>query len=262
MNREFFVALGFMTKLPVPFHPDMEIEDFSVIMKHFHLVGLVLGVIYALVAWLAGLLFDPVISSILVVMTSAVLTGALHIDGLGDTFDALFSYRTKERMLEIMRDPHVGTNGILAIFFLLLLKIAFWYYYIQYAVELPFLLLTVPVLGRLALVYSCYKGRYAREDGMGGPFIGKVSKKIFYKVLVGSLLVSSISCLLFADAEILVLHLFCFVATLFFVKLFNAFVSSKVGGITGDTLGAVCELSELMYLLFYYVGGAIVWTYI
>ncbi|MFC4804040.1 adenosylcobinamide-GDP ribazoletransferase [Filifactor villosus] len=262
MYREFLVALGFMTKLPVPFHPDMKLEDFSVIMKYFHLVGLVLGIIYALAAWISGLVFDPVITSILIVMTSVALTGALHIDGLGDTFDSLFSYRTKERMLEIMRDPHVGTNGILAVFFLLLLKTALWYYYLQYAVETPFLLLTVPVLGRLSLVYSCHKGRYAREDGMGGPFIGKVSKKIFYKVLVGALLLSSALCIVFADTQTLVLHLICFVATLLFVKCFNGFVNSKIGGITGDTLGAVCELSELMYLLLYYVGGVILWTYI
>lgn len=255
-------ALGFMTKLPVTTNPDIELEDFSVILNYFPIVGFLLGLLLSIVAWICTQLFDPFLSAILVVLSLVVLTGGLHIDGLGDTFDALFSYRSKERMLEIMKDSRIGTNGILAILFVLLLKIALIHHYLQYTQEGFLVLLTMPIIGRFALTVSCYKNVYAREGGMGSPFIGKVSDSMFLRVIFQTLSAVLVFPFFLTDPMLISANIFAFLVCYGFVRLSNRFVSSKIGGLTGDTLGAVCELTELMYLFLFYLGGSLMWTFI
>lgn len=251
-----------MTKLPVTVNPDMEMEDFSVIITYFPIVGLILGGIFSIVTWVNTRIFDPLLCSIFAVLISVVLTGGLHIDGLGDSFDALFSYRNRERMLEIMKDSRIGTNGILAIFFVLLLKIGLLHRYMEQGSEMFEVLLTMPVIGRFSLVLSCYRGVYARKDGMGSPFIGKVSNTTFFKTWIQTLSVLLLIPIVVSDFYLLGKYLFAFIFSCFFVILANHFVTSKIGGLTGDTLGAVCELTELAYLMFFYLGGSLTWIFI
>ena len=78
-----------------------------------------------LVAKIGLALFNPYITAVLVLASEVILTGGLHIDGLGDSFDGLYSYRDKEKILEIMKDSRLGTNGLLAIVIVFLLKVGF-----------------------------------------------------------------------------------------------------------------------------------------
>ena len=89
---------------------------------------MLLGILLFLIGIVSIKIFDPFVTSIIITLASVViLTGGLHIDGFGDTFDGIYSYRDKERMLEIMKDSRLGTNSLLAILFLILIKIGFIY---------------------------------------------------------------------------------------------------------------------------------------
>ena len=124
--KRFISILQFMTRIPINIDTGFD-EEFHKTITYFPLVGLVLGVLIYIIGLVSGIFFDSFITSIIVTLALVILTGGLHIDGLGDTFDAIYSYRDKERMLEIMKDSRLGTNSLLAIMFLILLKIGFIY---------------------------------------------------------------------------------------------------------------------------------------
>ena len=110
-----------MTRIPIKVDVGFD-EEFHKSIVYFPLVGFVIGLISYIVGVLGNLIFDPFLTSILIVACEVIVTGGLHIDGLGDTFDAIYSNRDKERMLEIMKDSRLGTNSLLAILFLVLIK--------------------------------------------------------------------------------------------------------------------------------------------
>ena len=111
-----------MTRIPIKADIGFD-EEFHKSIVYFPLVGFVIGLISYLIGCLSVKVFDPFVTSILIVGAEVIITGGLHIDGLGDTFDAIYSNRDKERMLEIMKDSRLGTNSLLAILFLVLIKI-------------------------------------------------------------------------------------------------------------------------------------------
>lgn len=117
-------TLRFLTRIPVKTGGEFD-EEFHKGMYYFPLVGFIIGIITYLVSLLVGIMFpsDALVIAIIAVFTEVFLTGGLHIDGLGDTADAFFSNRDKDRMLEIMKDSRLGTNSLLAIMFTILIKI-------------------------------------------------------------------------------------------------------------------------------------------
>ncbi len=117
--KRFISILQFMTRIPININVGFD-EEFHKTLSYFPLVGLVLGVLELLIGKISLMIFDPFITSLIITLSAVILTGGLHIDGLGDTFDALYSYRDKEKMLEIMKDSRLGTNSLLAVMFLLL----------------------------------------------------------------------------------------------------------------------------------------------
>ncbi|MBI5123898.1 MAG: adenosylcobinamide-GDP ribazoletransferase, partial [Candidatus Omnitrophica bacterium] len=117
----FLAALQFLTIVPISIKK-ISVKQISRAVIYFPIVGLLLG----LALWAADYLlilaqFDPLISNIIIVVLLIIATGGLHLDGLSDTSDALFGGRDKTEMLRIMRDPHVGTMGVLAIISTLML---------------------------------------------------------------------------------------------------------------------------------------------
>ncbi|MGL4732729.1 MAG: adenosylcobinamide-GDP ribazoletransferase, partial [Fusobacteriaceae bacterium] len=103
----------FTTRLPLGGKDDIDWEKLGKSMKFFPLVGIILGLImYSSVKILSISINSPLLIAALVVMIYVVLTGGIHLDGLSDTFDGIFSYRSKQRMLEIMKDSRVGANGV------------------------------------------------------------------------------------------------------------------------------------------------------
>ena len=254
-----------MTRLPIPVNVDFDSKELGKSMKFFPVVGMVIGLLLFLTYYI-GMKF--IISSYLlatiIVIVEVILTGALHLDGLADTFDGIFSYRSKQKMLEIMKDSRLGTNGGIVLVLYFILKIVLIAGIIDLnmgfigkvigvssAVE-PILLIT-PVLARINPVLNCAVSPYARAVGSAKDFVDNTDKN--------GLLIATVLGLLFAGVVgsgifgmLNPLHIINITAVTMILGLYFAkLMEKKIGGITGDTLGAVLELSEILILLGFYI---------
>ena len=248
--KRFISILQFMTRIPINIDTGFD-EEFHKTITYFPLVGLVLGVLIYIIGLVSGIFFDSFITSIIVTLALVILTGGLHIDGLGDTFDAIYSYRDKERMLEIMKDSRLGTNSLLAIMFLILLKIGFIYSIINNS--LLWTVIFMPVVARLGVIVMMYKTVTPRENGMGNLFIGKASTSMFtIAILYTIILMIGISKLIFLASTFEAMMLISTISILF-NNLFKKHIYKKIDGVTGDILGCTIELGELIYLFCIYL---------
>ncbi len=221
----------------MPFTLDVETEDFEKGIIYFPVVGMLIGVILFTAAKFLMPFLDPLTLAVTLVFLEVLLTGGLHLDGLADSFDGLFSYRDKERMLEIMKDSRIGSNGVLALIFVLLAKTALVNALLVQAWLIPLLLM--PVLSRFMTIFASKISKYARPSGMGNFFIGKVS----YKKLFIGLGFTGIWIFLFAPSLWWLL-----IPMMLTTWWFSKFCDRQIGGMTGDTLGANTELQELLVL--------------
>lgn len=250
--KRFISILQFMTRIPINVDVGFD-EEFHKTLYYFPLVGFILGVITFLIGLVSTKLFDPFIASIITTLSGVILTGGLHIDGLGDTFDALYSYRDKEKMLEIMKDSRLGTNSLLAILFLILLKVGFIHSLIIN--ESLWLIIFMPIIARLGVLTIMYKTKTPREKGMGNLFIGKCTMNM---IIVGTtysvLLIAVISKVIFFTQTITLIKIISSIVIVFlFINLFKKHVYKKIDGVTGDILGCTIELSEVIYLIYVYL---------
>ncbi len=244
--------MQFMTRLPIPVDTGID-EEFHKSMIYFPVVGLVLGLFYYAIGLVSQGLFNTYIATIMILIGEVILTGGLHLDGLGDTFDGLYSYRDKERILEIMKDSRLGTNALLAILLVLLLKAGFIYALLEQGLLWGILLM--PVVARSMQVVACYKTKTPREKGMGNLFIGKVSTSYLMGTFLIMLVITTIVMLIVGEITLLsiLMQLGSLLVLIIAVRLFVHSVYKKIDGITGDILGCICELAELGYLILIYV---------
>lgn len=251
MFNRFLAVLSFMTTIPVKGEIKLDTQfERSVIF--FPLIGLILGVIYSAVLYGSDYFFGSFAAAVFCTAAMIILTGGLHLDGLGDTFDGLYSYRDKEKILEIMKDSRLGTNAMLAIFIFLMLKIA--------AIDLLtvrglyFSVMLMPVVSRSIVVYSCYRGRTVRKKGMGNTFIGKVTGKDFLISMILSLTILIAVSGFFMGIGAALINSAILVLMGGLYELYKRHVYSRIDGLTGDVLGAVGEMSEVVYLFLFYMG--------
>ena len=230
-------ALQFLTRLPVPFARPR--EDLG--LAWFPAVGLLLGAILA--AADLGLRSlptrpPPLLESSLLVVLLLFLTGGLHADGLMDNCDAVFAHATPERRLEIMRDPRVGSFGVIGFAAVLLLKVA--------AVDaLPAAvrsqsLLLAPVLGRWAIVLLAAAFPYGRARGLGAPV--KAAATLRLAALASILPI--VACVAVGPGGAWLL-----VVAGASAWLLGWSLARVLPGLTGDCYGAGCEVVEAVVLL-------------
>ena len=204
------------------------------------LVGVILGTILALMYYLFSFLFPPLIVGFICLIIYVFLTGGLHLDGLGDTFDGVFSYRGKDNIIEIMKDSRLGTNGLLAILFILILDGLFIVFLPPYIGAIGIFLM--PVAGRVSCLVTGANNNYIdRSYGMSKDFVSYANLKNCFPML----LISAIIFVVCFSYGGLVIYSIIFV----FAFLASRFFSRKIGGVSGDTIGAVVELTQLVYLI-------------
>ncbi len=232
----------FLTRLPISIAVDADDKTFRDGIYFFTLVGTVLGaILLAVESGLSVLQLDAWSKAIILLVVHIFLTGGLHLDGVADTADALFSNRPKARMLEILRDSRIGSNGVLALIITLALKAVGLHFIIATNCQLA--LLAMPIIGRLAVVMSFYWGKTPRAVGMGNFFIGKADwRHLLANVLlpIGVVALAGAWRLAFLVSAVLVL---------LYVVLVIAWSNRKIDGITGDLLGFIIETSEVVFLL-------------
>jgi adenosylcobinamide-GDP ribazoletransferase len=242
--RAFLAALQFLTVLPVPGLHQVRDEDWGRATAYYPLAGLVLGILLAGLDWGLGKIWPRPVASGLVLATWVALTGALHLDGFVDCCDGLLAAVPRERRLEILRDVHVGAFGVAGLTLLLLLK------YLALsalpgAIRLPGLVL-VPVLGRWAMTGAVLLYPYARV----GPGLGRKARtgagRVQLAIASGSVLL--ITCLAWWAGLGWVAAALPIVAALS-MALAAGWIRSRIGGLTGDAYGAICELVEVTCLL-------------
>ncbi|MDG1431277.1 MAG: adenosylcobinamide-GDP ribazoletransferase, partial [Paracoccaceae bacterium] len=122
-RNEFNIALQFLTRLPVRGDVEHSDEAFARSSRFYPAVGLLVGAVAAGVYFVSSIFFPSILATVLALLTGVAVTGALHEDGLADTFDGLIGGQSRDRTLEIMRDSGIGTYGILALIFAFALKL-------------------------------------------------------------------------------------------------------------------------------------------
>lgn len=244
MSKLFWAMLSFITRLPVPgrWSQGLEFDQYSRGIVTFPLIGLLLGALSGLVFMLFQPWCGAPLAALFTVLALALMTGGFHLDGLADTCDGVFSARSRESMLEIMRDSRLGTHGGLALIFVLLAKVLVISELSLRGTPVLAALAAACAVGRGTAVLLMYRHRYAREEGLGNVFIGHVT--------------GTQTCFTLGLAAILAAVLLpgmqgvaALVVTMVSVFLLGQLLKRTLGGQTGDTLGAAIELGELIFLL-------------
>ena len=265
--KGFLLLLSFMTRIPMP-KTEYDEEKLGKSMKYFPIVGIIISFILLFFCIIFNFIFKNLNYStalplmiLVVILTDLITTGALHLDGLADTFDGIFSYRSKHKMLEIMKDSRLGSNGALALILYFLLKFVLFYSLIIESRELTlYAIMTYPVVSRFCSVVSCASSPYARGSGMGKTFVDNtktcgliVATIITLLYTIGMLFMPFILFtnytlpIQFIMKSILVIVVIVALLALF-AYAFSKLIERKIGGITGDTLGALLEISSLVYI--------------
>ncbi len=240
MIQEFRCALGFITILPA----GKEVIWSPIgMIKFFPVVGLVLGGLLVGFDAVASLFWPPAVVALMDVIFLLCLTGAFHIDGLGDAADGIFSHRPKERAMEIMKDSRIGMMGLVAVFSMLAIKVAGIYCVktISTSFHLLCILLIVPSYARASMLLGIRFLKYGRKKTGTGLdlFERPIGLKDFSFVWI-PLVIS-----LLLGYKGLVLN-GVFVLS---VAGILVFYQKKLNCITGDMLGAMTEIIEALLFL-------------
>jgi adenosylcobinamide-GDP ribazoletransferase len=237
----FIIALQFLTRLTI--NPNIEVTEkrMGESIAFFPVIGCILGCILIVASLFLSkiLLLSPFTVHILIIIILIYLTCGLHLDGLADTIDGLSGAREKERILFIMRGSCVGVMGVLSLICLLAMKVCFLGE-IQPEFKNQTLLL-MPLMGRWGIVIACCLSPYAREEGKAKAFIAQAGIK---ELLLATIFTVGLTFVLIGWKGMLLTFLIPL-----FVLIWLRYLIVKIGGVTGDTLGACCECSEVLVLI-------------
>lgn len=225
---------------------DQPFADLDGLAKYLPAVGALIGIILAASAQAIILCtHSTLLNAVIITVEWLMLTGGLHFDGLMDTADGIFSHRSRERMLEIMQDSRVGNMAVMAGISVFMLKVAALSTFTEAA--LPMLLVLAPTLGRLAETFAIGAFPYARSEGKGKVWHDTCRFPMDYLAasVIPLALVAAFSYYM-AATVLLVAYLLITLAVGWAV---SAYLSSRLGGHTGDTYGAVVELTETLSLV-------------
>ena len=229
-------AFQFLTLLPIK--RSFTAEQVGRSSVYFPIVGLVIGLVLAGLDWGLGIILPAAVVNVLLVTALAVLSGVLHLDGLADTLDGMAGHRTPEERLAIMKDSRIGGFGAIGIALFLLVEYV-TLNSIPGAVKMPVLILA-PVLSRWAMVNSIFVYPYARPAGLGKAFKGAVTLRYF---IIATLVSLALAAVLFRWAGLIIMA-----GTWLVVTLTALHCKNRLKGLTGDTYGAINEVSLVVVL--------------
>jgi len=234
------LAFSFLTRLPFFEAKEYDDDDFKRSFVFFPLVGFFLGIVFVLVGYLLlSLGADTRIASFFILLLSAIATGGIHLDGLADSADGLFGGNSKEKILRIMKEPAIGSFGTTALFLILIGKFSAIVSILD-AGNVS-LLISAYTISRWGMVAGSFNALYPRDVGTGKAFIGAVSQNDF-------LISTGITFLILFFVSGL-FSLILFVLAGFIIAVIRIFAEKKIGGVTGDILGAISEVVELVILI-------------
>lgn len=236
--KGLIVALQFLTRLPTP-PIAVSSAEFARSIRWFPAAGLVIGLIVTGAAW-AGALLDPWTGALLALLAWVLVTGALHLDGLGDMADASgAAHKDRERMLAVLADPHVGSFGVVAIALQLLAKLVLLHGIIEN--HALWGLACVPFAARIAPL-AWTRWLPSLHDGLGARFRGAV-RTADLLIWGAALLIAA----WFIPALLMLIPA---------AALWAWWIKTRIGGISGDGHGAGIEVAETVLLLTLTIGAS------
>jgi adenosylcobinamide-GDP ribazoletransferase len=245
-GEQIRLAISFLTVIPVINGASASDEKaVAASFGWFPLVGFGIGAALCVEDFALGYVFSPAFRSVLVVMTLAIVTGALHLDGLADTADALGAGRDRARALEILRDSRIGSFGAIALFFALALKVlalAKLAGAMRYAA-----IYLAPGLARYTMVMIAQRLEYMRTEGAGAALL--VSSDDDYEGRSWNELIACATVVIAVLPAISIKALGACVVTVAATLLLRAFYQRWIGGVTGDLIGAAGEIVETAVLI-------------
>jgi adenosylcobinamide-GDP ribazoletransferase len=238
--RLALAAIQYFTRLPMPASVGHSPEHLRGTARYISLVGVLIGAVGTLALWATGLIFPAPLPAILSTAITIFLTGAFHEDGLADTFDGLGGGATRERALEIMKDSRLGAFGMIALVLTLLVKVA-----ALNALPLAlvlFVLIAGHAFSRACAVSLLFVGNYvgSAENSRARPVAQRMrGGELLVAAIVG--VIPLLWCGMHGIVGALSALLMLFVLARWFIR--------RLGGFTGDTLGAAQQLTEVAFYL-------------
>lgn len=228
--KHLISALQFLTVLPLGKPRDLKALK---TIPYFPIVGLIFGVLLVLGDYVFSMLWPDTVVALLDILLLAILSGGLHLDGLGDTADGFLSHRSPEQILTIMRDSRIGVMGLLAIVFILTIKWTGIYSLEKYRALYLFI---IPAYSRGAMMFGIKFLRYGRlQEGIGTDFFSDTIPMYALSIIFLPICISL--CLGLMAIWFNALFIFMTTLILFYYK-------RRMNGITGDMLGAMAEIEE------------------
>lgn len=238
--RLLLVAIQYFTRVPMPAWVGHSAEHLSGTARYFTAVGIFVGAIGALALWATSLVLPGPLPVILSTAVTVFATGAFHEDGLADTFDGLGGGATRERVLEIMKDSRIGTFGVAALVLTLLIKIAA-------LSALPVSVAIAVLIAGHAFSRACAVTLLFVGSHVGNPELSR-ARAVAQPMARGEFILAAVVgiaplywCGLHAVAGTVAALITLFVLARWFMR--------RLGGFTGDTLGATQQLTEIAFYL-------------
>lgn len=237
--EQLVLAAQLLTILPLPEVRDVSAADLGRSLRYYPLIGLGLGAVLVAAQYALSKRLAPLPTAAVVLVLLVVLSGALHWDGVADLCDGFYKGKDKSEILAIMKDSHCGAMAIVAIVCLFALKLSF-------LASLPPAwlwksLLLMPVAGRWGMVLLAAGSGYARGEGTAKAYVDHAG---FPEAAIAALITVTAAGLVMGAAGLIMMT-----AVSLMTLAFRRYVISKIGGVTGDVLGACGELSECAFLL-------------
>jgi adenosylcobinamide-GDP ribazoletransferase len=256
--RKILLAFQFLTIIPLGNIRDVSEREMGSASVFFPVVGFAQGLMYiTFSAIFLRLLPFELVNGLLIIMI-ILINGGLHLDGLADTFDAIALRGNREEKLAVMKDSAVGSIGVSAIVITILLKYVSLNILFSNSSRLTYYvsLLMMPVFSRWVMVPTSFHAKSARQEGLGRIFIENTGLKeltvsislVILLVILTGLILNKID----SNYQLsnVVLYLSFILLLLYVFSLLTIWLSNRIfNGMTGDTLGAVSEISEILFLI-------------
>ncbi|MFQ5432331.1 MAG: adenosylcobinamide-GDP ribazoletransferase [Nitrospinota bacterium] len=239
MLSPLLLAFSFLTRFPVDGREEYDEDDYGNSYMFFPVVGLAVGALLALAA--AGFSYIGTregTTAFLLLVILVAATGGLHLDGVADTADGFFGGRDRNDALRIMKESSTGTFGVAAVVLILIGKFAALWSILS--IGAPSSIIPALVLSRWAMSAASYKSAYPRDAGTGKSFTGRLTLQSY---LISTAVAVGIAFLFAGKAALIPIAVAAVIALV--VKTVSY---RKIGGVTGDVLGTVNEITELVLL--------------
>jgi adenosylcobinamide-GDP ribazoletransferase len=238
MFKMFLLQLKFLTRIPLPAKIAFDENKFGKGVIFSPVVGLIIGLILGGIFILVNLTGKQIIAVVAVVFAGIIITGGLHLDGLADTFDGIFSNQPKEKILKIMKDSRIGTNGTLALIMAVIFRISLLYSLSEQNI-FAYLCIT-PVISRMTIAWTAGMASGTRKGSMAGALVKHTG---YREIIIASVITVFLSIAFIRQSSLIVIP-----TVILFAMICVKYAEKKIGCITGDIIGAVIEMAEIMVL--------------